>query len=36
MKTQKNDAGNLLPITVTEGVTVEIIPNSEHEFFNDY
>ena len=32
MQTQKNEAGNLLPITVMEGVTVNVLPNSEHEF----
>lgn len=28
----KNVAGTLLPMTVTEGVTVQLIPSSEHEF----
>lgn len=29
----KNEAGTLLPMTVMEGVTVNVLPNSEHEFF---
>jgi hypothetical protein len=29
---KKNEVGNLLPMTVTEGVTVNILPNSQHEF----
>lgn len=29
---RNNEAGNLLPITVTEGVTVNILPNSNYEF----
>lgn len=29
---KNNEAGNLLPMTVTEGVTVNILPNSNHEF----
>ena len=32
MTDTKNKAGNLLPMTVTEGVTVNILPSSEHEF----
>lgn len=32
MLTQKNEAGTLLPMTVTEGVTVNVIPNREHEY----
>ena len=32
MYSVKNAAGTLLPMTVTEGVTVRIIPNPEHEF----
>lgn len=28
----KNAAGTLLPITVTEGVTVNVLPNKEHEY----
>lgn len=28
----KNEAGSLLPITVTEGVTVKILTNVQHEF----
>ncbi len=28
----KNAAGNLLPMTVTEGVTVNLLPNEQHEF----
>lgn len=32
MTVNKNEAGNLLPITVMEGITVNVIPNQEHEF----
>lgn len=32
MTTNKNAAGTLLPMTVTEGVTVHILPNKQHEF----
>lgn len=32
MTVNKNEAGNLLPITVMEGVTVNVLPNPEHEF----
>jgi len=32
MSVKKNEAGTLLPITVTEGVTVNILPNSDHEY----
>lgn len=32
MQTQKNQAGNLLPMIVTEGVTVNVLPNVQHEF----
>lgn len=28
----KNEAGTLLPMTVMEGVTVNVLPNPEHEF----
>lgn len=28
----KNEASNLLPMTVTEGVTVNVLPNQNHEF----
>ncbi len=28
----KNEAGNLLPMTVTEGLIVSIMPNDNHEF----
>lgn len=29
---KRNQAGNLLPMQVTEGVTVSILPNPNHEF----
>lgn len=32
MTAKKNEAGNLLPMTVTDGVTVNVIPNMEHEY----
>lgn len=32
MQNQKNEAGTLLPMTVMEGVTVNVLPNGEHEF----
>lgn len=32
MTTNKNEAGNLLPMTVMDGVTVNVLPDSEHEF----
>jgi len=32
MQTSKNVAGNLLPMIVTEGVTVNVLPNPQHEF----
>jgi hypothetical protein len=32
MLTQKNEAGNLLPMTVCEGVTVNVLPNEAHEY----
>lgn len=32
MQTSKNEAGNLLPMTVTKGVTVNVIPSKEHEY----
>lgn len=32
MNVNKNAAGTLLPMTVTEGVTVHILPNKQHEF----
>ena len=32
MRNQKNEAGNLLPMVVTEGVTVNVLPNEVHEF----
>lgn len=32
MQTQKNQAGNLLPMIVTEGVTVNVMPNEAHEY----
>lgn len=32
MNYKKNEAGNLLPMIVTEGVTVNILPNEQYEF----
>lgn len=32
MNYKKNEAGNLLPMTVTEGVTVNVLPNEQHEY----
>jgi hypothetical protein len=32
MTSRKNVAGTLLPMTVIEGVTVNILPNDQHEF----
>ncbi len=32
MSFKKNEAGNLLPITVTEGVTVSILPHEQYEY----
>lgn len=32
MTVKKNAAGNLLPMTVTEGVTVNVMPNEAHEY----
>jgi hypothetical protein len=32
MQTLKNEVGNLLPMTVTEGVTVNVLPNAHHEY----
>lgn len=32
MRTQKNEAGNLLPMTVCEGVTVNILPSEQYEY----
>ncbi len=32
MQTLKNEAGNLLPMTVTDNLSVNILPNSQHEF----
>ena len=32
MLNKKNEAGNLLPMTVTEGVTVNVLPNHVHEY----
>ena len=29
---KNNETGNLMPITVTEGVTVNVLPNKEHEY----
>lgn len=28
----KNESGNLLPVTVTEGVTVNVLPNEQYEY----
>lgn len=32
MNYKKNEAGNLLPMTVTEGVTVNVLPNEQYEY----
>ena len=32
MNVKKNEAGTLLPMTVTEGVTVRVIPSERHEY----
>ena len=32
MQTQKNQAGNLLPMIVTEGVTVNVMPSEAHQY----
>lgn len=32
MKGEIHQAGNLLPIAVTEGLTVNVLPNAQHEF----
>lgn len=32
MKGEIHQAGNLLPLTVTEGVMVNVLPNAQHEF----
>ena len=32
MNDKKNEAGNLLPMTVTEGVTVNVLPNEAYEY----
>ena len=32
MTVKKNEAGNLLPITVIEGITVNVLPNEQYEF----
>ena len=32
MTAKKNEAGNLLPMTVTEGVTVNVMPSEAHQF----
>jgi len=32
MRNQKNEAGTLLPMTVCEGVTVNVLPNVQHEY----
>ena len=32
MTHKKNEAGNLLPMTVTEGVTVRVLPDERHEY----
>jgi len=29
---KRKEAGNLLPMTVTEGVTVNVLPNEQHEY----
>ncbi len=35
MNSNKNEAGNLLPMTVMEGVTVKVLPNPKHEYVMD-
>lgn len=35
MNSNKNEAGTLLPMTVTEGITVNVLPNGEHEYVMD-
>ena len=32
MTQKKNEAGNLLPITVAQGVTVNVLPNEQYEY----
>ena len=32
MNDKKNEAGNLLPMIVTEGVTVNVLPNDQYEY----
>lgn len=32
MTVKKNEAGNLLPMIVTESLTVNVLPNTEHEY----
>jgi hypothetical protein len=32
MNYKKNEAGNLLPMTVCEGVTVNVLPSAQHEY----
>lgn len=32
MSSKKNEAGNLLPMTVTEGVTVNVLPHEQYEY----
>jgi len=32
---KRNDAGTLLPMVVTEGVTVNVLPNETHEYVMD-
>lgn len=32
MRNQRNEAGSLLPMVVTEGVTVNVIPNTDYEY----
>ena len=32
MQTLKNAAGTLLPMTVTEGITVHVLPSEQHEY----
>ena len=35
MTSKKNEAGNLLPMIVTEGVTVNVLPYEQYEFLMD-
>ena len=32
MSTKKNEAGNFLPMTVIEGITVNVLPHEQYQF----